>query len=595
MQQREPDYAVLGTLLRNAVCGQLRSADIGRRVTVCGWVAHRREHGEHLAFVDLRDTTGLIQCVVDGSVDVRNEWVLRVTGTVSERPDGTVNDGLLTGEIELHDCEVEVLSRAEPPPFPISDRIDADETVRLRYRYLDLRRERMQRNLRIRSTMNAALRTTMEAMGFAEVETPMLMASSPEGSREFLVPSRLKPGNFYALPQSPQLFKQMLMVGGFDRYYQIARCLRDEDLRADRQFEFTQLDVEASFVAQEDIFGVISEAVLSACEAVTGERPVQDIPRMTWTEAMDRFGSDKPDTRFGMELVEVTDIFAETQANVFKAPTVKALCCEGGADLGRSRIDSLTDLAKQWGAKGLAWAKVATLAEGSIKPVLEQGIAKLLSEAEVDQLIQRTGARPGDILFLVADELQKVRDVLGLLRLELGRPPITEGGLNFLWIIDFPMFTEIDDEGRPVPGHHPFTMPNEDDLSFLEAEPMRVRSQSYDLTCNGWELGSGSIRIHRADIQERIFSLLGIDKETAHNKFGFLLDAFTYGAPPHGGFAVGLDRLAALLAGEENIREVIAYPKTQSGQDPLTNAPTEISPKQMAELGIAKSTKSEKK
>jgi aspartyl-tRNA synthetase len=584
MNPDETNYGVLGTMMRNAVCGELRKSDVGRTVTICGWVSHRREHGEHLAFVDLRDATGITQCVVDGSVDVRTEWVLRVKGVVRERPEGTVNADLLTGEVELHDCEVEVLSQAEPPPFPITDRIDADENIRLRYRYLDLRRNRLQRNLRARAKMNSALRTAMEAMGFVEIETPMLMASSPEGSREFLVPSRLKPGNFYALPQSPQLFKQLLMVGGFDRYFQIARCLRDEDLRADRQFEFSQLDIEASFVEQDDILGAISEAVLDATEAVTGERP-PEIPRMTWLEAMERFGSDKPDTRFGMELVELTDVFVGTEANVFKAKSVKAICLPGGAELGRGRIDALTELAKQWGAKGLAWAKV------SESGTLEQGISKLLSAKESEQVIQRTEASPGDIIFAIADEVQKSREVLGLLRVELGRPPVTEGGLHFLWVVDFPMFTEFDDEGHPVPAHHPFTMPHRDDLDLIETDPLRVRSQAYDLVCNGWELGSGSIRIHRSDIQERVFNALGIGAEEAHSKFGFLLDAFTYGAPPHGGFAVGLDRLAALLSGEENIREVIAYPKTQSGLDPLTNAPTEISQRQMTELGIAKVVK----
>jgi len=575
----EVDRSFLTTSMRSDACGVLRQEDVGRHVTLCGWVARRREHGEHLAFIDLRDATGIVQCVVDGASELRNEWVVRVTGTVRARPDGTVNEGLPTGQVEIGECEVETLAQAEPPPFPISDRIETDETVRLRHRYLDLRRDRMQRNLRVRAKMNAAIRSTMDAMGFAEVETPMLMAPSPEGSREFLVPSRLKHGAVYALPQSPQLFKQMLMIGGFDRYFQIARCLRDEDLRADRQFEFSQLDIEASFVTQDDILHYVSTAVLASVEAVTGER-LGEIPRMTWHDAMERFGSDKPDVRFGMELVELTDIFADTDANVFKADCVKGFCVPGGAAFTRARIDALTELAKNWRAKGLAWMKVGD------SSAFEGGVSKLINEKEAALLRERTGAGPGDIVFLVADDRSRVRDVLGLLRLEVGRPPVNEGGLHFLWIVDFPMFTEIDEEGRPVPGHHPFTMPAIDDLDKLESDPMAVRSQSYDLVCNGWELGSGSIRIYQSDIQQRIFSILGIDAERAQAKFGFLLDAFRYGAPPHGGFAVGTDRLAALLAGEENIREVIAYPKTQSGLDPLTNAPTEADAKTLRDLGI---------
>ncbi len=573
------DRSILTTTLRSDACGVLRSSDIGREVTVCGWVAKHREHGEHLAFVDLRDATGVVQCVVDGTIDVRSEWVIKVVGTVKQRPDGTVNKHLPTGEVELTDCRVEVLSRAEPPPFPVTDRVDTDESVRLRYRYVDLRRERMQRNLRIRAKMNHSIRNTMDALGFAEVETPMLMASSPEGSREFLVPSRLHNGSFYALPQSPQLFKQLLMVGGFDRYYQLARCLRDEDLRADRQFEFTQLDVEASFVTQEDVFHFVSEAVLNAVEAIHGSRP-PEIARMTWLEAMERYGSDKPDVRFGMELVELTEIFSETEANVFKAECVKGLVVESGAEFPRSRIDALTELAKGWGAKGLAWVKVG--ADGTF----EGGVSKLLAN-ESDALTKAMSAKPGDLLLFVADTRSRVREVLGFLRLELGRPPVAEGGLNFLWIVDFPMFAEIDDEGRPVPAHHPFTMPHHDDLGLMTTDPLAVRSQAYDLVCNGWELGSGSVRIHNSDIQESVFNTLGISSEDAHRKFGFLLDAFQYGAPPHAGFGLGLDRLAALLAGEENIREVIAYPKTQSGADPLTNAPTEVDPRLLRDLGIS--------
>jgi aspartyl-tRNA synthetase len=566
--------------MRTDYCGTLRAADAGRQATVCGWVARRREHGEHLAFIDLRDHTGVIQCVVSNAHDLRSEYVLRVTGTVRLRPEGTVNEGLPTGEVELGDCEVEVLSTAEPPPFPITDRIDADETVRLRYRYLDLRRDRMQRNLRLRARVNSAIRNAMEAQGFVEIETPILIASTPEGARDFIVPSRLQPGSFYALPQSPQLFKQLCMVGGIDRYYQIARCLRDEDLRADRQFEFFQLDAEMSFATQEDVFAVISTTVAAATEAAVGERP-DETPRMTWMEAHERFGSDKPDVRFGMELVELTNVFNGTEFKAFQTACVKGIKVDGGGDFTRSRLDALTDQAKRWGAKGLVWMRVT-----DADPGLDSPVAKFLSDDEQRALRAAMSAQPGDLLLLVADERPKVWHVLGLLRLELGRPPVSEGGFHFLWITDFPLFESIDDNGRPVPAHHAFTMPNEEDMDRLESDPLSVRSQSYDLVVNGWELGSGSVRIHRSDVQQRIFSLLGIGPEEAQRKFGFLLDAFRYGAPPHAGFAFGMDRLVAILAGEENIREVIAYPKTQSGVDPLTEAPTPVDEAALRDLGL---------
>jgi aspartyl-tRNA synthetase len=566
--------------MRTDWCGSLREADAGRQVAVCGWVARRREHGEHLAFVDLRDHTGVVQCVVDGAHDLRSEFVLRVCGTVRVRPQGTANAAMATGAVEIGDASVEVLSEAEPPPFPLDDRGQAaDEVVRLRHRFVDLRRDRMQRNLRVRAVVNASLRGAMERQGFVEVETPMLIASTPEGARDFVVPSRLQPGSFYALPQSPQLFKQLCMVGGVDRYYQIARCLRDEDLRADRQFEFSQLDVEASFVGQEDVLGFVSEAVVDAVEAVTGER-VSAIPRMTWLEAAERFGSDKPDLRFGMELVELGPVFEGTGFRAFQAACVKGIVVPGEGGLARSRLDALTELARGWGAAGLVWMRVAAGA-------VESPVAKFLSDEEVPRLLAATGAEEGDLLLVVAGERATVRHVLGLLRLELGRPPVTEGGLRLVWVTDFPLFEGVDDTGRPVPAHHPFTMPHPDDLERMEDDPLSVRSQAYDLVVNGWELGSGSVRIHRRDVQQRIFSMLGIDAERAQARFGFLLDAFRYGAPPHAGFAVGIDRLVAILAGEENIREVIAFPKTQSGLDPLTGAPTPLGPRELAELGLA--------
>lgn len=564
--------------LRTDHCGTLRPEDAGRTVTVCGWIHRRREHGEHLAFIDVRDHTGLVQCVVDGAHDLRSEFVVKVTGTVRRRPEGTDNPELPTGQVELGDCAVEVLNPAEPPPFPITDRTEADEFVRLRHRYLDLRRDRMQRNLRLRSKVNSVIRQSMERQGFVEVETPMLMASTPEGSRDFVVPSRLKQGSFYALPQSPQLYKQLLMVAGFDRYYQIARCLRDEDLRADRQFEFFQLDAEMAFADQEDVLEVIEQCLLDVGEAVTGTRP-DPMPRMTWLEAMERYGTDKPDVRFGMELVELTHVFADTGFKAFsEARSIKGIRVPGQGDLGRSRLDALTDQAKQFGAKGLVWMRVKDTE-------LESPVAKFLSGTELAALRKELGAQPGDLLLLVADTVNTTRKVLGLLRLHLGAPPVNEGGLNFLWVVDFPLFEE-DDQGNPTPAHHAFCMPNMDDIDRLESDPLSVRAQSYDAILNGWELGSGSVRIHRSDIQERVFALMGISAEEAQSRFGFLLDAFRFGAPPHAGYAFGIDRLVALLAGEENIREVIAFPKTQSGIEPLSGAPSTIDAAQLQELGL---------
>ena len=570
------DYS---TSMRTDRCGDLRVDDVDRRVTLCGWVDRRREHGEHLAFVDLRDRSGVVQLVIDGAHDPRSEYVLQVTGTVRRRPADTANDSLPTGAVEIDVSGVTVLSTSEPLPFPLDDRTDVDEVIRLRHRYLDLRRSRLQRNLEVRARVNSAVRGAMEEQGFIEVETPMLIASTPEGARDFVVPSRKEPGSFYALPQSPQLFKQLCMVGGVDRYYQIARCLRDEDLRADRQFEFMQLDAEASFVSQDDVLGFISHAVASAAEAVTGERP-GEIPRMSWLDAMERFGTDKPDIRFGMELVELTGVFADTEFRAFQAPCVKGIRVPGGADTSRNRLDDLTDQCRLWGAKGLVWMKV--LNEGLNSPV-----AKFLTDGEQADLSSTMEAEVGDLILIVADERRAARHILGLLRIELGRPPVTEGGLHFLWVVDFPLFEGLDEAGNPIPAHHPFTMPHPDDLDALErGDLLEVRSQAYDLVLNGWELGSGSVRIHRRDIQEQIFAILGIGAEEAQAKFGFLLDAFRFGPPPHAGFAFGMDRLTAVLAGEENIREVIAYPKTQSGADPLTGAPTPIDDLQLEELGL---------
>ena len=566
------------TSLRDRLCGSVSSNDIGTTVTVCGWVGKRREHGEHLAFVDLRDRSGILQVVVDGSVDVRSEYVLRVTGTVSARPEGTVNDKLGTGTVELTNCTVEVLSAAEPPPFQLDDRVDIDEQVRLRYRYLDIRRDQMQKNLRLRARVNSALRAAMDRQGFCEVETPLLWAPTPEGAREFVVPSRLHPGDFYVLPQSPQIAKQLLMVGGFDRYYQIARCMRDEDLRADRQFEFTQLDIEASFVTQLDIMEFISQAVLDGAEAATGERP-STIDTMTWAEALDRYGSDKPDLRFGMTLQDLSDVFEGTEVKAFGAPTVKAIRVPEGAAFTRSKLDALTERAKSIGAKGLAWFRVTE--EG-----LDSPLDRFLGDVERAAIRGVDDAQVGDLILVVADEYATACKILGTLRADLGSPPVSQGPHRYVWVTDFPMFEGLDDDGNPVAAHHPFTMPNLDDLHLLESDPLAVRSQAYDLVLNGWELGSGSVRIHRADVQSRVFSALGISEKEAESRFGFLLGAFRYGAPPHAGFAFGIDRLVAIFAGEENIREVIAFPKTQSGTDLMTGAPKEITERQVRDLRV---------
>ncbi len=574
--------SISSTAMRTHQCGELRSAHIGQRVTLTGWVASRREHGEKLAFVDLRDYTGVTQCVVDNAVDVRPEYVVRITGLVAERPEESRNDRIATGGIEIQDCVVEILNAAEAPPFPVNERADqVAENTRLQHRYIDIRRERMQRNLRLRAAVNSAIRGAMEAQGFVEVETPMLVPSTPEGAREFIVPSRQQPGSFYALPQSPQLFKQLLMVAGIDRYYQLARCLRDEDLRADRQYEFMQLDAEMSFVDQDDVHRAIGAAVLAAAKAAG--KDAGEIATMTWHDAMNRFGVDKPDLRFGMELTDLTAVFTATEFKAFAgASTIKGINAAGKADeMGRNKLDGLTDKAKKIGAKGLVWLKVA--ADGS----LESPVAKFLSDTEQAALKAALAAKPGDLLLIVADEWSITCEVLGTLRNDLGRPPVHEGPYRFLWVVDFPMFIGVDEvTGRPRPGHHPFTQPHPDDVHMLEDEPLKVRSQAYDLVLNGWELGSGSIRIHQPDLQARVFRMLGISDEEAQQRFGFFLNPFKFGAPPHGGFGLGIDRLVAIFAGEENIREVIAFPKTQSGMDPMTNAPTPVAQKQLDDLGI---------
>jgi aspartyl-tRNA synthetase len=583
--------------MRTHYAGQLRATEVGSEVALCGWVAHRRDHGG-VVFIDLRDREGIVQVVLDpadagcaAAHQLRSEYVIRVEGKVRPRPEGTVNATLPTGEVEVAATAVEVLNEAEPPPFPLDERVEVDEVLRLRHRYLDLRRPRMTANLRLRARLISAIRAAMDGMGFIDVETPTLTRSTPEGARDFLVPSRLMPRSFFALPQSPQLFKQMLMVAGLDRYYQVARCWRDEDLRADRQFEFTQLDVEASFVDQEDVLAFIEEAVASGVEAVTGRRP-GPFPRLSWAEAMARYGSDKPDVRFGMELADCSAAFADSEFKAFAGKSVVGFVAPGKGDLSRNQLDALVEKAKSLGAEGLVWMRVK---EGG---ALEAPVAKFLSEAEQDGLRTALAPDPGDLVLVAADNvIRKVQGVLGALRLHLGAPErldeppggpgVSPENLAFTWVVDFPLFEAVTEDGFPVPAHHPFTRPHPDDVAALESEPLSVRSLAYDLVLNGIELGSGSVRIHDADLQQRIFTLLGIAPEVAAERFGFLLDAFRYGAPPHAGFAVGLDRLAMILSGETSIREVIAFPKTQSGSDPLTGAPAPVDSHQLRDLGIA--------
>ena len=573
--------------MRTHYAGAIRSSDIGAEVALCGWVAHHRDHGG-VVFIDLRDREGVVQVVLDPALPgcaearrLRNEWVIRVEGTVRPRPEGTVNPSMATGEVEVGVARLAILNEAEPPPFPLDERVEIDETLRLRHRYLDLRRPRMAANLITRSKLISAMRAAMDAAGFIDVETPTLTRSTPEGARDFLVPSRLQPGTFFALPQSPQLFKQMLMVAGLDRYYQVARCWRDEDLRADRQLEFTQLDIEASFVDQEDILGFVEEAVAAGVEAVTGERP-KPFPRLSWAEAMNRYGSDKPDTRFGMELCDLSAQFAVSEFNAFKGKAVVGLVVPGKGEMGRNQLDGLTDRAKKLGAAGLVWMRVR---DGG---VLEAPVTKFLSEAELDGLRSALAPSAGDLVLIVADpSLRKAQSLLGTLRLDLGAPERLDEPLNFTWVVEFPLFEGLNAEGKPIPAHHPFTRPHPDDVDKLDSEPLAVRSLAYDLVLNGIELGSGSVRIHDPNLQSKIFSLLGISPEVAAERFGFLLDAFRFGAPPHAGFAIGLDRLTMILAGEQSIRDVIAFPKTQSGADPLTGAPASVDNIQLRDLGIS--------
>jgi aspartyl-tRNA synthetase len=581
------------TSMRTHRAGDLGPEHRGLDVALCGWVASRRDHGG-VIFLDLRDVAGVVQVVVDPTTvdgyaphDIRNEFVLRIAGKVRDRPEGTVNPDLATGAIEVAATRVELLNRADPPPIPIDDRVEADEVKRLRYRYLDLRSPRMQRNLQQRATINQALRAALDTRGFTEIETPMLIASTPEGARDFVVPSRLAPGSFYALPQSPQLFKQLLMVAGYDRYYQVARCLRDEDPRADRQFEFMQLDAEMSFAEADDVMTVIGDAVRDTITTATGTPP-SSVSRLTWQDAMDRYGTDKPDLRVALTIVDVTAALAGTEVRAFQADTVRGLRLPGGAELGRARLDALVERAKSLGAGGLVWMRVRD--DGQV----DSPVAKFLSDTERSALLDVLAAEPGDLLLLVAGPTATCGHVLGALRVEVAAPP-DEDELALAWVVDFPLFEGLDDDGQPIPAHHPFTMPHPDDQHLLKSgtgeQLLAIRSLAYDLVLNGWELGSGSVRIHDPDLQARVFTVLGISDEQARTRFGFLLDAFRYGAPPHAGFGMGIDRLAAVLAREHTIREVIAFPKTQSGADPLTGAPSPLDPARLRELGLTVKTR----
>ena len=573
-------------MIRTHAAGTLTAASAGSIVTLAGWVASRRDHGG-VAFIDLRDASGIVQVVIhDAEVahPLRDEYCLRIVGEVSIRPEGNENPDLPTGAVEVLASEVEVLSASAPLPFPLDDRATVGEEVRLRHRYLDLRRASAGDALRMRSKVNQICRTVLLDRDFLEIETPTLTASTPEGARDFLVPARLSPGKWYALPQSPQLFKQLLMVAGMERYFQIARCYRDEDFRGDRQPEFTQLDIEMSFVEQEDVLDVGEELVRRVWKGIL-DVELGDIPRMTYAEAMRRYGSDKPDLRFGHELLDLTSFFADTPFRVFQAEYVGAVVMPGGASQPRRQFDAWQEWAKQRGAKGLAYVTIEE--DGT----LGGPVAKNLSDAERDGLAAAAGAQSGDCIFFAAGKTSDARALLGAARLEIGERCglIDPAQWAFLWVIDAPMFEQVeDDEGKPAwtAVHHPFTSPNKEWRDRFEEAPDHALAWAYDIVCNGNEIGGGSIRIHQRDVQERVFALLGMTSEEAQSKFGFLLEAFKYGPPPHGGIAFGLDRLCMLLAGASSIREVIAFPKTGGGQDPLTGAPTTITVKQRKEAGI---------
>ncbi len=582
--------------MRSHYCGDVEQSLIGEEVSVCGWVHRRRDHGG-VIFIDLRDREGLLQIVFDpdrpeifaDAERIRGEFVLSVRGLVRERPEGTINPKMKTGHVEVLAHELEILNRSETPPFHHDE--EANEELRLTYRYLDLRREHMLGNLRLRHAVTRAMRDFLDADGFCDIETPMLTRATPEGARDYIVPSRTHPGKFFALPQSPQIFKQLLMMSGFDRYYQIVRCFRDEDLRADRQPEFTQLDIEMSFVDEDIVTNTMESLIRSVFKAVLDVDLADPFPRMSYAEAMQRYGSDKPDLRIDLELVEVADLMQDVEFKVFAGPAkdpagrVAALCVPDGASLTRKEIDDYTSYVGRYGAKGLAYIKVNDVAAG--RDGLQSPILKFLPDNAVEGILERTGAKDGDLIFFGADKARVVNDALGALRVRVGedRGLVAEGWAP-LWVVDFPMFEEDPQTGRWQALHHPFTAPAVNDADALTADPANALSRAYDMVLNGSEIGGGSVRIHDQAVQSAVFDLLQISREEADEKFGFLLRALQYGCPPHGGIAFGLDRIVMLMAGADSIRDVIAFPKTQSAHDPLTDAPGEVSAAQLKETGI---------
>lgn len=580
---------------RSHNCGELGKDLAGQQVVLCGWVAKRRDHGG-LIFVDLRDRSGIVQVVADPDTagasfkvaeDIRNEYVIKVSGKVALRDEATVNANIATGAIEVMAEEIEVLNAAKTPPFYIQDNIDTDENLRLKYRYLDLRRPEMQRNIILRHKVTKLMRDYLDTRNFLEIETPMLTKSTPEGARDYLVPSRVNPGKFYALPQSPQIFKQLLMVSGMERYFQIARCFRDEDLRADRQPEFTQLDMEMSFMEMDEILELMEGLIAYIFEGALGKKIQTPFQRLTWDEAMDRYGSDKPDLRFGMELINMVDAVKDSNFKVFNqvienGGVVKAINVKGYANIPRRECDSLVDFVGIYGAKGLAWMQIQE--DGSVK----SPIAKFFSEEQLANILATAQAEAGDLVMFIADKPAVVAQALGALRIEMAkrRNLIDNDALAFAWVVDFPMFEYDEEEKRYVAMHHPFTSPRDEDLELLATDPGKVYAKAYDMVLNGTEIGGGSIRIHRHDVQKQIFSAIGLSDEEAQEKFGFMMNAFEYGAPPHGGLAFGLDRLIMIMAQRDSIRDVIAFPKTQSAACVMTQAPNDVDDKQLRELHI---------